>query len=172
MIKKIISGGQSGVEVAALDAAIKMDIPCEGWAFQRRGDNYGPWPAQYNLKPIDFPSYHLRLEKNIIGSDGVVILTYGQLVIGTRVIREIAGKYKKPCLYINLTECSINHAISSIRKWIIRYNIEAVFFTGSKPVGESNIYEETIRIIDGIFRVEREQTRLPGFQDKDDGTPS
>jgi len=172
MIKKIISGGQSGVEMAALDSAIRLDIPHEGWAFQRRGEKDGQWPEQANLKTIDLPSYHLRLGKNITVSDGIVILTYGQLVIGTKVIKDLADKNQKPCLYIDLTECSINHAISSIRKWITSYNIEAVYFTGSKPVGESNIYEETVRIIDGIFRVEREQAKLPGFQDNDDDTHS
>ena len=168
MIKKIISGGQPGVEIAALDAAIRLDIPHEGWAFQRKRAKEGAWPEQYNLKTIDLPSYHLRLEKNIIDSDGIVILTYGQLVIGTKIIKGLAGKNQKPCLYIDLTECSITHAISSIRKWIASHNIEAVYFTGSKPVGESNIYEETVQIIDGIFRVEREQAKLPGFQDNDD----
>ncbi len=172
MIKKIISGGQPGVEIAALDAAIRLDIPHEGWAFQRRGEKDGLWPEQFNLKTIDLPSYHLRLEKNIIDSDGVVIITHGQLVMGSKVIKELAGKNQKPFLSIDLTECSINHSISSIRKWITSYNIEAVYFTGSKPVGESNIYEETVQIIEGIFRVEREQAKLPGFQDNDDDTPS
>ena len=170
MIKKIISGGQPGVELAALDAAIKLNIPYEGWDFQRRGEKVGLGPAPYNLKTIDIPSFHLRLEKNIINANGVVILTYGQLVLGTKIIKDLADKNQKPCLYINLTECSINHAISSIRKWIARNSIEAVYFTGSRPVGESNIYEETARIIDGIFRVESEQATLPGFEDKDDDT--
>ncbi len=172
MINKIISGGQPGVELAALDVAIRLDIPHEGWAFQRRGEKDGHWPEQSNLKTIDLPSYHLRLEKNIIFSDGIVILSYGQLVIGSKVIKELAGKHQKPFLSIDLTECSINRAISSIRKWLNSNNIEAVYFTGSKPVDESNIYEETVQIIEGIFRVEREQAILPGFQDIDDDTPS
>jgi len=51
-------------------------------------------------------------------------------------------------------------------------DIETVYFTGSKPVCESNIYEATTRIIEDICRVEREQQTLPGFKEKDDGTPS
>ena len=172
MINKIISGGQPGVEIAALDVAIGLGLPHEGWAFRRRDEKDRPFPEQSNLKTIDLPSYHLRLEKNITVSDGVVILTYGQLVIGTKVIKELAGKNQKPCLSINLTECSINHAISSIRKWLTSNNIKTVYFTGSKPVGEFKIYEETVQIIKGIFRVEREQTLLPGFQDMDDDTSS
>ena len=172
MIKKIISGGQAGVEIAALDTAIKLNIPHEGWAFKRKRTEDGFWPEQYNLRTIDKPSYHERLDKNITESDGTVILTHGQLVLGSKIIKELAEKSKKPCLYLDLTKCSLNHAISSIRKWITSNDIESIYFTGSKPVGESKIYEETIRIIEGIFIVEREQEMLPGFQKKDEDTLS
>jgi hypothetical protein len=172
MLKKIISGCQPGVETAALDAALKLDIPHAGWAYKRKRAEDGVLPEQYNLKTVDVPSYHSRLEKNIIDSDGTVILTHGQLIIGSKIIKEFAKKHNKSCLYVDLTECSLNHAISSIRKWITNNEIEAVYFTGSKAVGESNVYEETARIIEGILRVEREQERLPGFQQKDNDTPT
>ena len=172
MTKKIISGGQPGVEVAALDAAVRLDIPNEGWAFKKKMADGISRPEQSNLKAINRPSYHDRLEKNIKVSDGIVIITYGQLVIGSKIIKDLANKNQKPCLFIDLTECSINHVISSIRKWMTRNNIEAVYFTGSKPVGKSSIYEETVRIIEGILRVESEQLKLPGFKLKDDDTPS
>jgi hypothetical protein len=164
MLKKIISGGQSGVEIAALDAAVELDIPHAGWAYKRKRTEDGILPEHYNLKTIDVPSLHDRLEKNITDSDGTVILTHGQLIIGSKIIKDFANIHNKSCLYVDLTECSLNHAISSIRKWILNNEIEAVYFTGSKVVGESSIYEETIQIIEGILKVEREQDRLPGFQ--------
>jgi Circularly permutated YpsA SLOG family len=167
MLKKIISGGQPGVEMASLDAALKLDIPHAGWTYKRKRAENGVLLEQYDLKTIDVPSYHVRLEKNIINSDGTIILTHGQLIIGSKIIKDLAKKHNKPCLYIDLTECALNHAISSIRKWILNNEIEAVYFTGSKAVGQSSVYEETIRIIEGIVMVEREQERLPGFQQKD-----
>ena len=172
MIKKIISGGQTGVEIAALDTAIKLNIPHEGWAFLRKRKKGEFWPAQYNLKTIDRPSYHDRLKKNIMDSDGTVILTCGQLVLGSKIINELAVKNNKSCLYLDLTKCSVTHAISSIRNWITNNEIETIFFTGSQPVGEFNIYEETIRGIEGVCDVERGQKMLPGFQQKDDDTLS
>jgi len=48
-------------------------------------------------------------------------------------------------------------------------DIEAVYFTGSKPTGTSNIYDETVQIIEGICRTQREQENLPGFQDEEKG---
>ena len=52
MIKKIISGGLPGVELAALDAAIKLDIPHEGWTYKSRKTENGVLPEQYNVKEI------------------------------------------------------------------------------------------------------------------------
>ena len=172
MLKKIISGGQPGVEIAALDAALKLDIPHGGWAYKRVREGSGVYPEQYNLKIIDVPSYHTRLEKNILDSDGTVILTHGQLIIGSKIIRDLANKHQRPCLNVDLTSCTMNHAVSSIRKWTTDNDIETVYFTGSKPVGESNIYEATIRIIEDICRVESEQQTLPGFKEKGNGAPS
>ncbi len=168
MIKKIISGGQPGVEIAALDAAIQFDIPHAGWAYKGRKTEEGVLPEQYNVKGIDNPSYFERLEKNIIDSEGTVILTYGQLLIGLKGVRKLAENLKKPCLHVELMECTTNHAISSIRKWMLNHEIEVVYFTGQKPVGgASEIYRDVLRIIEGICRTHREQEELPGFKDEE-----
>ena len=172
MLKKIISGGQSGVEIAALDAAVEMDIPHAGWAYKRKRTEDGILPEHYNLKTIDVPSLHDRLEKNITDSDGTVILTHGQLIIGSKIIKNLANQHEKPCLYVDLSNCSINHVVSSIRKWVTKNEIEAIYFTGSKPVGKSDIYEETIRIIKGLCSIEREQETLIGFQPKNEDNTS
>ena len=167
MIKKIISGGQPGVEIAALDAAIQFDIPHAGWAYKGRKTEEGVLPQQYNVKGIDNPSYFERLEKNIIDSEGTVILTYGQLLIGLKGVRELAENLKKPCLHVELMECTTNHAISSIRKWMNNHEIEVVYFTGPKPVGTSKIYRDVILIVQGICGVEREQEKFLGFEEKE-----
>ena len=49
MIKKIISGGHPGAERAALDAAIKLDIPHSGWAYKGRKTDEGILPEEYKL---------------------------------------------------------------------------------------------------------------------------
>jgi hypothetical protein len=104
MIKKIISGGLPGVELAALDAAIKLGIPHEGWTYKHRKTENGELPEKYNVKQIASPSYFERLEKNIIDSDGTVILTYGQLIRGAIATKNLTDKYNKPCLLLQLNE--------------------------------------------------------------------
>ena len=168
MLKKIISGGQPGVEIAALDAAIQFKISHAGWAYKGRKTDDGVLPEEYNVKGIDNPSYFERLEKNIFDSEGTVILTYGQLLIGLKGVRDLAEKHKKPCLHLELTECKTNHAISSIRKWMENHEIEVVYFTGPKPAGNSKVYRDVILIIQGICGVEKEQEKFLGFQEEID----
>jgi hypothetical protein len=168
MLKKIISGGQPGVEIAALDAALQLDIPHAGWAYKGRKTDDGVLPEQYNVQGIDNPSYFERLDKNIVDSEGTVILTYGQFLIGLKGVRDLADEHKKPCLHLELRDCTTNQAISSIRKWMNNHEIEVVYFTGSKPVGTSTIYRDVILIIEGICGVEREQEKFLGFEEEND----
>ena len=108
-----------------------------------------------------------RLEKNIADSEGVVILTFGQFLIGQKGVRDIAEKRRKPCLHLELRDCPTNQAISTIRKWMENHKIEVVYFTGPKPIGASKIYREVILIIKGICGVEREQEKFLGFDEED-----
>lgn len=165
MLKKIIAGGLPGVEIAALDVALKLDLSHEGWTYKGRKTEEGVLSDQYNLKEIDNPSFLERVEKNIIDADGTVILTFGQLLIVSKEVNELARKHGKPCLHVKLIDCSRSHAIASIRKWMTNHELESVYFTGSKPAAAPNVYQESIRIIEGILRVETEQDKLPGFQD-------
>jgi len=167
MLKKIISGGQPGVEIAALDAAIQFDIPHAGWAYKGRKTEDGVLPEQYNVKGIDNPSYFARIERNIADSEGVVILAYGQLLIGLKGVRDLAEKKRKPCLHLDLRECPTNQAVSTIRKWMDNNEIEMVCFTGPKPFGTSQIYRDVILIIEGICGVEREQEKFLDFEEED-----
>ena len=165
MIKKIISGGLPGVELAALDAAIKLGIPRKGWTYKRRKTEDDALPKQYNVMEIDNPSYFERLEKNIIDSEGTVILTYGRLIRGSNATKDLANKLNKPCLLLELNKCTLNHAISSIRKWMDNHEIKEIFFTGSKPIASPNIHKEVIQIIEGIWQVEHEYEKSLGFQE-------
>ena len=168
MLKKIISGGLPGVEAAALDAAIKLDIPHDGWTYKGQKTENDEFQEQYNIKEIANPSYFERLEKNIIDADGIVILTYGQLIRGSNATKDLADRQNNPCLLLELNKCTLGHMISSIRKWMDNHKIEKIFFTGSKPIAAPQIHEEVILIIEGICQVEREYEKFLGFQEEND----
>ena len=80
MIKKIISGGQTGADRAALDSAIKLGIPHGGWIPKGRITENGPLPEKYQLQEMPTISYPRRTEQNVIDSDGTLIVARGKLI--------------------------------------------------------------------------------------------
>ena len=168
MIKKIISGGQPGVERAALDAAIKLNIPHEGWTYKTRRTDEGILPDKYRVKESEDISFSERIEKNVLASDATAILTRGGLTIGLKIVKDCAEKHNRPYLHVDLNENPLNSASALIRKWMINNQLEAIYFTGSKLVDDIHLNQEVIRIIEGICRMESEQDLLPVFSAKDD----
>ena len=83
MIKKIISGGQTGADRAALDTAIKIGIPQGGWIPKGRITEEGPLPDKYQLQEMSSDSYPERTEQNVIDSDGTLIISRGPLTGGS-----------------------------------------------------------------------------------------
>lgn len=80
MIIKIISGGQTGADQGALDAAIELDIPHGGWVPKGRKTEASPLPAKYRLQEMPTASYKARTERNVVDSDGTAILSRGRLL--------------------------------------------------------------------------------------------
>ena len=104
MLKKVISGGQTGVDRAGLDAAMAAGIPAEGYCPRGRLAEDGAIPDIYPLRELGSPEYHVRTEKNVAESDGTLILNKGPLSEGTRLTYEYAVHYLKPFLVVQLDE--------------------------------------------------------------------
>jgi len=96
VIDKIISGGQTGADRAALDAAIELDIPHGGWIPKGRKTEDGGLPEKYHLKEMPTGSYAARTEQNVIDSDGTLIVSHGKLNGGSALTRRLAKKHKRP----------------------------------------------------------------------------
>jgi hypothetical protein len=168
MLKKIVSGGRPGVERAALDAAIKLSIPHSGWAYKTRRTDDGILADIYRVKELTDANFSNRIEKNILDSDGVAILTRGRLTIGLKMVKDLAEQHHRPCLHIDLNENPLNLASALIRKWMINNDIGAVYFSGSKSAGDFKINKEVVQIIEGICRMENDQEGLPVFAQIED----
>ena len=103
-IEKIISGGQTGVDRAALDVALELGIPCGGWCPKGRRSEDGVIPERYPLKETSSSSYSARTEMNVKDSDGTLILTWGPVTGGTARTLEFTKKFKKPHLVVDLSK--------------------------------------------------------------------
>jgi hypothetical protein len=154
MIKNIISGGHPGVEKAALDAALKLGIPYSGWDYKGRltEDRYAP--DKYNVKESADRSFENRIAKNVLEAAGTVIITHGKLTIGLKMVEKTATKHNRACLHIDLNESNVNLAAAIIRAWIMKKEIEVVYFTGQEAIKGCDIYSEVIGIIEGIHRMD------------------
>ncbi len=99
---EIVSGGQTGVDRAALDAALVVGLPCGGWCPLGRRAEDGRIPDKYPLKETKSEEYPVRTEANVRDSDGTLILTEGEPDKGTALTLKLAKKYKKPHWILDL----------------------------------------------------------------------
>lgn len=117
-IAKIISGGQTGVDRAALDAAIACRVPHGGWCPKGRLAEDGPIPRKYRLRQMRTSSYSARTRANVRDSDATLIITSGPLTGGTLLTAQAAADFNKPLLLIDLAREP--DPLPRIRRWIAR----------------------------------------------------
>ena len=102
LIKKIISGAQTGVDRVALDYALKNDIPHGGWVPKGKFAEDGIIPEKYNVHETPSDDDKRRQELNVVQSDGTFILSHRELTGRAAFTWTFAVNHSKPCLHINL----------------------------------------------------------------------
>jgi hypothetical protein len=101
-LKKIISGGQTGADRAALDFAIEHEIPHGGWCPKGRTAEDGPLAAKYLLTETPSSGYPQQTQWNVRDSDGSVIFSIAPaLTGGSKKTVEFAIKHNKPRLHLH-----------------------------------------------------------------------
>jgi len=144
---QIISGGQSGADRAALDAAIRLGIPHGGWVPRGRKAEDGPLPARYRLRETESDSYRERTEKNILAGDGTLILSFGPLTGGSALTESLALRYDRPCLAIDLQEVPLADAAVAVENWLRRYGIWTLNVAGPRASNEPRIYVAVLTLL-------------------------
>ena len=151
MIEKIISGGQTSADQAALDAAIKLGIPHGGWIPKGRLTEDGPLPDKYNLIEMPTASYPERTKKNIRESDGTLILSHDRLTGGSEYTEQWVRKYGKPMVNIDLTRVTPFDTAVLINDWIVNYDIKVMNVAGPRASKDSKIYQSVLDIIESVL---------------------
>jgi hypothetical protein len=124
MIKKIISGGQTGADQGGLNAAIKNSIPHGGDIPKGRMTEDGVLPDKYNLKEVTTKSYQKRTEKNVMDADGTVIFTHGKLTGGSLLTQKKAIEHEKPVIHLDLNVVDIGGAVMELQRFIKNNTVE------------------------------------------------
>ena len=154
MIKRIISGGQTGADRAALDAAIKLGVPHGGWIPRGRLAEDGPLPEIYQLKEMSTDRYPARTKQNVFDSDGTLIVSHGKLTGGSAFTKKMAMKHGKPWYHADLNKLPTFQAAIINQDWIAENNIEILNVTGPRASGDSLIYGLVTVILELVYNSE------------------
>jgi len=153
MIKKIISGGQTGADRAAHDVAIKLGVPHGGWTPRGRITEEGPLSEKYDMQEMLTESYAARTEQNVIDSDGTLIICRGRPIGGSDYTREMALKHKKHLLHIDLNLTTTFDAASLVNSWIKIHQIKILNVAGPRASKDPNVYVDAFRILEWAFKI-------------------
>ena len=126
---KIISGGQTGVDRAALEAAIALGIPHGGWCPRGRTAEDGPIPSRYELQETDSPDYAVRTERNVLDADATLIVYRGRLSGGTELTAQLAERHGRACMVVDLHDPTEPEAV---RRWLDANRVEVLNVAGPR----------------------------------------
>jgi len=135
IFEKIISGGQTGADQGALDAALELNHPCGGWCPKGRKSEDGRIPDKYPVTEHSSTEYSVRTEANVIDSDGTLIFTYGQPTGGTKLTVELARKHGKPLYIFDFEGDALNQDPEVIWQWGLDNDVYVLNVAGPR---ESN----------------------------------
>lgn len=145
---KIVSGGQTGVDRAALDAAIENGFKTGGWCPKGRLAEDGSIPAGYELKETVSADYSERTGKNVAGSDGTLILNIGKLSGGTALTAQFAKRHCKPLFIRELSSEDSNEAILD---WVREKKIKVLNIAGPRESSSPGIYRKAFDFISELL---------------------
>ena len=156
VVSEIVSGGQTGVDRAALDVALALGLACGGWCPKGRRAEDGPIPARYPLRETAGAGYGERTRLNVRDSDATLVLARGAPAGGARLTVELAGDLGRPCLVVNMTPDSdaeiLESGAAAVRAWLAENRVRVLNVAGPRESEAPGIGAEAAAFLADILR--------------------
>lgn len=146
--RKIVSGGQTGVDRAALDAAQAHDVPVGGWCPKGRRAEDGCIPDWYPLEEAPTNDYAQRTAWNVRDSDGTLLVAPAPLRGGTALTLEEAEARGTPVLHVRLTDPA---PVPMIRAWATENDIRVLNVAGPRASEVDGVYDRARVLLDALL---------------------
>ena len=145
---KIISGGQTGVDRAALDVAMKHGIECGGWCPAGRLDEFGRIPDRYPLKELEDGSFDDRTLQNVKDANGTVIFYFDKLRGGSAQTLQFCIEQERPHILIDAAKVLPEDAAQSIVDLVRKHKIDILNVAGPRQSEWPDGYDYAFRALD------------------------
>jgi predicted Rossmann-fold nucleotide-binding protein len=136
---KIISGGQTGVDRAGLDAAMEAGLPVGGYIPKGRLAEDGQVPDKYPMTETGSKDYKARTKRNVIESDGTLIINIGSIVSGTALTARIALELNKPLMIVQLDQA---YQMGAVINWLNENQVQTLNIAGPRESKIPGIHEQ------------------------------
>ena len=149
MLYKLISGGQTGVDRAALDVALALGLAVGGGCPPGRRAEDGVIPDRYPLTETPEADYDTRTRRNVEDSDGTLILNLGTLDGGTALTVKLARQMGKPCLMVALED---GIEPTAFQEWLDAHPIAVLNVAGPRESKRPGVYAAACRLLDTLLQ--------------------
>jgi hypothetical protein len=146
----IVSGGQTGVDRAALDFAVEHEYTHGGWAPHGRMADDGIIALKYQLWELDQGNYRQRTRRNVEDSDATLIINFGVLDGGTLATQAFAENLSKPYLVVQLDRDVTPEAVASVVEWLRQNDVKTLNVAGPRESKRPGIYRMTRELLHDI----------------------
>lgn len=149
-IAKLISGGQTGVDRAALDVGLAGELLIGGWCPKGRLAEDGIIPMIYPLQETPSPQYAQRTRWNVRDADATLVLTRNVPTGGTALTIDTAQRLRKPYHVIDLTTTPDPTAVAS---WISQAGMIVLNVAGPRESSSPGIYHEAFYWLQEMLKI-------------------
>ncbi|MBR59255.1 MAG: molybdenum cofactor carrier [Myxococcales bacterium] len=147
-MRKIISGGQTGVDRAALDVALALNFPCGGSCPRGRLAEDGPIPARYPLEELSSRDYAQRTLQNVVDSDATLIITCMEATGGTAFTIRCAESRHRPFLIVDPREEGV---ASRVVQWLVQHEVDTLNVAGPRASKDETIHHLTFQMLQAVL---------------------